>query len=483
MVTTGERGQHIFGIVELFFFLHFGSVVDAYEFHGKSEFAGYQLDNIGFQALVDGHHHTQAHTFPDNFGVTHIHQVRQFAYADEFRDLQPAVHHIVAACLVGHFFAFGTAIFGFQTLSTAAGSCQLSLCLTYLFLYLFLIDLLRLTGCMARIGPAIAAAMAMLTSASMLSAASAAIDIPLYGDTLSFRAAALLTGTLLAALVSAAAVLAAAMLSAALVVVWGSAATAAVTAMSFFSIGMRLRFLFSSAGCFGLVSLLTGSSIFPRILGPSNFSALIFSITGGTSCSSTAGTGASSTWGWGASTTAGWFNLFFYFRKDRLRYDNGLFPDRRLFLYRRSDLYFLGHYHHRGLWLCFGLLFRLFYRLFFLYDFRSAVLFWPPHHLLRPGGGVDGRKINFINDLGTFQFRRLDLGHFWLFRLFLFHGRSHEHSLWFFHRGRRIFFCRFLYDRNILFDNLGLLFFFFFASRLPLGRSIWSLLILATLSP
>ena len=45
----------------------------------------------------------------------------------------------------------------------------------------------------------------------------------------------------------------------------------------FFSTGIRLRLRFSSS-VFGPVSLSTGNSILPRIFGPSNFSAFIFSI-------------------------------------------------------------------------------------------------------------------------------------------------------------------------------------------------------------
>src|SRR5258708_11755306 len=48
---------------------------------------------------------------------------------------------------------------------------------------------------------------------------------------------------------------------------------------------IRLRLRLSSIG-FGLVSLLTVSSIFPSILGPSIFEALIFVITTGSSFAS-----------------------------------------------------------------------------------------------------------------------------------------------------------------------------------------------------
>ena len=69
---------------------------------------------------------------------------------------------------------------------------------------------------------------------------------------------------------------------------------------------MRLRCLFSSLSP-GLAAPETGNSILPRILGPSNFSALIFVITGPDSCSSSlnssSGTGSSMTEG-SASGTA-----------------------------------------------------------------------------------------------------------------------------------------------------------------------------------
>src|SRR6202012_749010 len=58
---------------------------------------------------------------------------------------------------------FCTTIFCFQTLPAAAGSCQLGLGLSDLLLDFFFVDLLRLTWCMTRIVPAIAAAMTSLT--------------------------------------------------------------------------------------------------------------------------------------------------------------------------------------------------------------------------------------------------------------------------------------------------------------------------------
>ena len=51
--------------------------------------------------------------------------------------------------------------------------------------------------------------------------------------------------------------------------------------ISLFSIGIRFLFFFSSFT--GLVSLLAGNSILPKILGPVNFSTSIFSITAGKS--------------------------------------------------------------------------------------------------------------------------------------------------------------------------------------------------------
>lgn len=72
---------------------------------------------------------------------------------------------------------------------------------------------------------------------------------------------------------------------------------------TFLSTGIRFRFRFSSRVIgLGRVSLLIGNSIFPKIFGPSNFSALIFSIAGGAS-SATGATGATaSTTGEGFST-------------------------------------------------------------------------------------------------------------------------------------------------------------------------------------
>ena len=70
---------------------------------------------------------------------------------------------------------------------------------------------------------------------------------------------------------------------------------------SFLVIGIRLRGLFSSRT--GRVSLLTGNSIFPRILGPDNFSTSIFSIVGGNS--SAGSTGA-------VAATAGASSSFFF---------------------------------------------------------------------------------------------------------------------------------------------------------------------------
>ena len=68
------------------------------------------------------------------------------------------------------------------------------------------------------------------------------------------------------------------------------------------STGIRLRLRFSSlAAGLGRVSLLIGNSIFPKILGPSNFSALIFSMVGGAS-SSTFGAAATGSGTAGASS-------------------------------------------------------------------------------------------------------------------------------------------------------------------------------------
>ena len=62
------------------------------------------------------------------------------------------------------------------------------------------------------------------------------------------------------------------------------------------STGIRLRLRFSSlAAGLGRVSLLIGNSIFPKIFGPSNLSALIFSMVGATSSIGAAGAGAATT--------------------------------------------------------------------------------------------------------------------------------------------------------------------------------------------
>ncbi len=177
IVTTGERGDQIFRVVIVFFFFHFRGIVDADEFHRIAEFAGYQLDDVGFQALVDGNHHPEAHTFADDFGIAHVHQVSQFADADEFGYLEPAVEHFFVAGLFGHFFAFGAAIFGFEAFAAAARSGQFGLGLADLFLDLFFIDLLGFAGCM----PAVAAAVAATGLASCTCGPAA--GIPLDGDT------------------------------------------------------------------------------------------------------------------------------------------------------------------------------------------------------------------------------------------------------------------------------------------------------------
>ena len=63
----------------------------------------------------------------------------------------------------------------------------------------------------------------------------------------------------------------------------------------FFSKGIRFRLRFSSFPFLGRVSLSTGNSILPIILGPDNFLALIFSITGAVSSSFICSAGFSST--------------------------------------------------------------------------------------------------------------------------------------------------------------------------------------------
>ena len=83
----------------------------------------------------------------------------------------------------------------------------------------------------------------------------------------------------------------------------------------FLSTGIRLRLRFSSLPIgLGRVSLFTGSSILPRIFGPSSLSAFIFSMVGPASSSCTTGAGGCGiTVGWGASilTSASSASVFF----------------------------------------------------------------------------------------------------------------------------------------------------------------------------
>ena len=75
--------------------------------------------------------------------------------------------------------------------------------------------------------------------------------------------------------------------------------------LSFLVSGIRLRGLFSSRT--GLVSLLTGKSILPKIFGPESFSTSIFSITGGASSVGLAGSSFT-----GGATSA-FTSVFFFF--------------------------------------------------------------------------------------------------------------------------------------------------------------------------
>ena len=78
------------------------------------------------------------------------------------------------------------------------------------------------------------------------------------------------------------------------------------------STGIRLRLRFSSlAAGLGRVSLLIGNSIFPKIFGPSNLSALIFSMVGATSSSATFGAGAATGSATGAASSATFFLVVF----------------------------------------------------------------------------------------------------------------------------------------------------------------------------
>src|SRR6185312_6545992 len=181
--------QHVFRIVHFLFLFHFSRIVDPDELDGITEFPGHELDDIGLQTLIDRYHHPQAHALADHIGVADIHQIGQFAYTDEFGDLETAVHRFIPAGLFGHLFPFGPAVFGFQAFPATAGACQLRLGLPDLFLYLFLVDLFCFAGCVTGIGSAVAASMTCATG-------TAAIGVPLQRGTL------MSAGTLIPALVS-----------------------------------------------------------------------------------------------------------------------------------------------------------------------------------------------------------------------------------------------------------------------------------------
>src|SRR5580704_16793449 len=115
----GGAGDHIIRVVIVVVFFHFRGVVDTDELHRIAELTGHELDDVGFQSLIDGYHHPEAHTFTDDFGIAHVHQVSQFADADEFGYLQPVIEHFFASGLFRHFFAFGPTVFGFQAFAAA----------------------------------------------------------------------------------------------------------------------------------------------------------------------------------------------------------------------------------------------------------------------------------------------------------------------------------------------------------------------------
>ena len=131
-----RSGLQVFRIIFLILVLHLHLFLHVDEFDFEAEFSGDELDDFRIEALVDGYHDAKAHTLADDFSEADIHQVGEFAYADEFRQLEFVVLHALADPF-GHFITLGATIFRFQALSATTGSGQFGLGLTDLILDLF----------------------------------------------------------------------------------------------------------------------------------------------------------------------------------------------------------------------------------------------------------------------------------------------------------------------------------------------------------
>jgi len=139
----GDDGRPVLQVICIIFFIlvfHFHLLLHVDELDFEAEFSGHEFDHFRVEALVDGYHDAEAHTLADDFGEADVHQVGEFAHADEFCQLEFVVLHAFAHAF-GHFIAFGATVFGFQALSATTGTGQFGLGFADLILDLFRIDL------------------------------------------------------------------------------------------------------------------------------------------------------------------------------------------------------------------------------------------------------------------------------------------------------------------------------------------------------
>ena len=115
----------------------------AYIFCLEAEFLSHQVDGLGIQTLVDGYHHTNAHTSGDDLSNRNIHHACQLVGRHEFRNLQYLAfcHFHVFQFLhtAGSHVTFLLTILGTFVLSFGSEACQSFL---YLLCYIFLANLL-----------------------------------------------------------------------------------------------------------------------------------------------------------------------------------------------------------------------------------------------------------------------------------------------------------------------------------------------------
>ena len=114
-----------------------------YIFRLKAEFFSHQINGLGIQTLVNGHHDTDAHAGTDDLRNGYVHHIGQLVGCHKLCQLQYfAISHFLTFKLmhtVGSLFTFLLAVFGSFTLAFRCEACQ---SFFHLFSNIFLTDFL-----------------------------------------------------------------------------------------------------------------------------------------------------------------------------------------------------------------------------------------------------------------------------------------------------------------------------------------------------